>query len=107
MDQIEFLVRYGDWYLSSEESGVRLEILLTRYYAHLADCFIKLCDRDIWKYHNDRMLEIGLKIGHKRLAIAVMAKILDLVLNPKQSIEKLLRRMNRPSREAPGTRVAV
>jgi hypothetical protein len=45
-----------------------------------------------WRLHREGLEELGYSIYSPRLATAVVAKFLDLALNPKTTVEKVVRR---------------
>ncbi len=92
LNRVGFLVDYGQIYLASEEWEKRFEELLDEYYHYLALAVVNLFPARFWDYHNRRLREIGLKFQRGRLAKAVAFKLADLLLNPKQTVEKILRR---------------
>ena len=94
VDQIEFLVTYGDTYLTPEEFEKRMEELLAVYYEYLAVGVVNFRNSKFWDYHKNRMHGIGIDLSYSRIAKATIAKLLDLLLNPKQTIEKILRRIS-------------
>ena len=93
VDQIEFLVSYGPIYLNQDEIEARLKDLLSFYYEYLASAIVNFRDREFWHYHKDRMRDIGINIDYGALAKATLVKLIDLTLNPKQAVEKALRRV--------------
>jgi hypothetical protein len=94
VDRIEFLVTYGDTCLTPEEFGKCMEELLAVYYEYLAVEVVNFRNRKFWDYHKNRMHEIGIGLSYSRIAKATIWKLLDLLLNPKQTIEKILRRIS-------------
>lgn len=98
VDKIEFLVRYGPYYLSKEECEVRLEAIMEEYYQHLADSTISCWDPAFNRYHRSRMVAMGLEISSRKLAMAIAAKIVNGIFNPKLLGEKIVRRFiaNKP-----------
>lgn len=89
---------YGPWCLSADELDRRLNELLEEYYRFLAICLINLRDKKFWNFHKTRLNEVGCSLDHIKLAKAVSAKMLDLLLNPKETVERLLRRSQRQRR---------
>ena len=94
VDRIEFLVTYGDKYLTPEEFEKHMEELLAVYYESLAVGVVNFRNRKFWDYHKNRMHGIGIDLSYSRIAKATIGKLLDLLLNPKQTIEKTLRRIS-------------
>ena len=86
------LSTYGSSYLNPDEIDCRLEELLGEYYKFLAISAVNFRDSKFWKYHRKRLQDVGHPLDRGRLAWAICMKIADLVFNPKQTIERMLRR---------------
>ncbi|MGH2398044.1 MAG: hypothetical protein ACRDFW_13945, partial [bacterium] len=86
------LVEYGPSYLTPSELNRRLQEVLNDYYRFLGVSFFHFRDAAFWAYHKKRLAECGHRFSYLRLAMAVGAKGADLLLNPKQTVEKVLRR---------------
>jgi hypothetical protein len=91
--RISDLREYGPSFLTSQELGQRLSELMDIYYEVLAVSAVNFRKKDYWKYHKKRLSELGFPFDRIRLAKAVFGKVLDLLLNPKQTIEKSLKRL--------------
>jgi len=50
-------------------------------------------DKEFWNYHKMRLQELGHPLSYSRLAKVLSTKILDLLLNPKKTVENLARRV--------------
>jgi glycosyltransferase involved in cell wall biosynthesis len=87
------LVTYGPNYLTREELDKRIDEVLDKYYKFLAVSALHFRDRGFWAYHKERMSECGYPFSSARFLKALGAKAIDLSLNPKASIEKLVRRI--------------
>ncbi len=87
------LLTYGPWYLSAEEIEKRVHELLDEYYEFLAVSAVNLRDKKFWSYHKRRLKELGHPLDSMKLSAAVSAKLADLVLNPKTTVERALRRV--------------
>ena len=88
------LLAYGKFYLLEHEREKRLKNLVHEYYAFLAISAVNFKKGQFWSYHRRRLKELGYPLSTLRLGWAVGMKVLDLVLNPKQTVERLGRRMN-------------
>ncbi len=86
------LMEYGGEWLSPKEIERRREEILETYYGFLASHVFRRSPGDFWDYHRKRLSDTGNPFSKARLARAVVAKLLNLLLNPKQSVEKLLAR---------------
>lgn len=90
---------YGPFYLEPEELERGIERLMNNYYDFLALSAIRFRDTPFWSYHRTRLKDIGRPLDGIRLAKAVAAKVLDLLLNPKQTSGMLLKRLAREVRQ--------
>lgn len=88
---VEELVRFGPAYLSPEEYQGRLARELDDYYAFLAEVKVKRQGADVFAYHDEQMKKLGMPISRARLARAIGAAVIDRLLNPKRTLEGLLR----------------
>jgi glycosyltransferase involved in cell wall biosynthesis len=88
------LATYGGNYLTAAEIQVRTQELLDEYYRFLAISAVNFREEKFWKYHKTRLAELGHPLALSRLAGAVSNKVFDLVLNPKMTVERILRRVN-------------
>lgn len=88
------IYEYGRFYLDKVEMEKRLDAVLRDYYDLLAVGAIHLKDRRFWEYHKDILDQSGSPLSVTRLTMAVCMKLADLTLNPKQTLEKILLRMD-------------
>jgi glycosyltransferase involved in cell wall biosynthesis len=86
------LSTYGPNYLSPAEITARTQELLDEYYRFLAISAVNFRERKFWDYHSKRLRDVGHPLNGAKLAKAVCAKLFDLALNPKQTVERVLRR---------------
>ena len=86
------LVHYGSVYLTPAEFNQRLEEVLDEYYGFLGVSVFHNRDKAFWDYHKRRLAELGHPLSEVRLASAGLGKFMDLLLNPKQTVEKMLRK---------------
>jgi glycosyltransferase involved in cell wall biosynthesis len=91
--KINDLLVYGSSFMSQLEAQNRLNDLLEDYYRFLAVAAVNLKGGKFWAYHKDRLREFGYPLNGLRLCKAVSLKLLDLLFNPKTTIEILLKRM--------------
>jgi hypothetical protein len=91
--KISDLHSYGPFFLEPREREKRIEALLKEYYEKLALYAIHFRDKDFWNYTKRRLREVGVPFSGARLAKAISAKALDLLLNPKDTSERFLRRL--------------
>jgi hypothetical protein len=92
LDRIRILSEFGLDFLTPSERDRRLNELLSDYFDRLAvECF-HFPDREFWRLHREMLDELGYSLYNRRFARAIAAKFLDLALNPKATIERILRR---------------
>ena len=83
---------YGPRYLSKEELGKRTDDALRSYCKIVAAGIINFKGREFWKYHKAILEESGCPRVWLYLGRAFCMKVADLLFNPKQTLEKVLRR---------------
>lgn len=83
------LLEYGPAHLTSAELSGRRDEMLCDYYKFLAVSVFHHRGRAFWDYHRQRLNETGYPLSRIRLTKDVIAKLLDLLLNPKQTVEKV------------------
>ena len=91
LSKISDLCEYGPSYMTVGELQARLKELLNDHYEILAASAINFRDRTFWAHQRKRLSELGLPFRPTALAKAIIIKALGLLLNPKQTAEKLLR----------------
>jgi glycosyltransferase involved in cell wall biosynthesis len=84
---------YGPFFLASDEIEKRTNELMDKYYDTLAFSAVHFREKTYWDYHRRRLSEIGRPFSNIRLARAVSARILGLLLNPGETSQKFLRRL--------------
>ncbi len=94
LDRIELLSKYGPRYLTHDQLERRMKELLRDYYKYLAVAAVNLRSEEFWTYHRTRLKGMGYRLRGLRLTGSICMKLLDLLLNPKHTIDKLLRRLN-------------
>jgi glycosyltransferase involved in cell wall biosynthesis len=85
------LLTYGSFYLTEIEVKKRLGVLLDSYYTYLAHEFLKLRNRDFWSYHRNKLRELGYPLDKLRLSKAILLTLIGWSLNPKSTVENLLK----------------
>ena len=99
---VEELVRFGPIYLTEEEQKLRLREATKAYYRFLAQSVLELRDKELWDYHRGRLHELGVGIDYFKLSRYVLYRMVDYLLNPKRTIEGLVRRVAKRNRPAAG-----
>ena len=89
---LQLLVAHGSDYLTPRELDLRLRRHVAEYYRFLGVSLIKRrSDRPFWEYHAKKLGESGVGFSRTRVAVAALRDITAAALNPKISLEKLLR----------------
>jgi glycosyltransferase involved in cell wall biosynthesis len=86
------LTKYGPKYLSEEELTLAIREHLEQYYRYLGWQVFKGRDRDFWGLHRAKLAALGYPLSAVRLGAHALSYLLDRVLNPKSTLEKILRR---------------
>jgi glycosyltransferase involved in cell wall biosynthesis len=89
--KINDLLVYGSSFMSRPEAEQRLKDLLEEYYRLLAVGAVNFKGGKFWAYHKGRLREFGYPLNTLRLGKAVSLKVLELLLNPMNTIEILVR----------------
>ena len=89
--QISDLLEYGGKFMSTDERDRRLDQLMDVYYKFLASSALRFREWQFWTYHKERLKELGYPLSVMRLSKAISIKLLALLLNPKHTVESLLR----------------
>jgi glycosyltransferase involved in cell wall biosynthesis len=87
------VLTYGPAYLTGAEIDKRVRHILDEYYKYLASSYGRLRNKDFWSYHKTRLEELGHPIDRFRLAKAFLARLPDLLLNPKNTVERYVKRL--------------
>lgn len=90
---IDDCLTYGSLYLTKDECEARVDQLVDAYYRYLAINALKFRDRAFWDYHARRLQELGLPLDRVRLSKGISLKLIDLMLNPKETVQLVIGRM--------------
>jgi glycosyltransferase involved in cell wall biosynthesis len=93
LDRLRILIETGPEFLTPDELERRLKEQLSDYYRVLAVGCFNFRDREFWAIHREGLGELGYSIYDPKFAKAIVAKFLDLTLNPKATAEKIVRRV--------------
>jgi glycosyltransferase involved in cell wall biosynthesis len=92
IDRLQFIHQYGTLYLEQCEMEALIRKVSTSCYRGMAHDAINLRWQRSWNYHRSRFEAMGFRVNRLRMATAICAKGIDLLLNPKQTIERVSRR---------------
>jgi len=86
------ILTYGAYYLDERELKICLNRHLSAYYDFLASSLLRGGrDRQFWSYHKLKLMESGVRLDYRRLARRTLARIGSAALNPKFTIEELVK----------------
>lgn len=86
------VIKYGPFYLSTEELERLLKKQLNDYYQFLGVNLFRFRGREFWDYHKSRLEELGHPITIPKLLKGIIIKFLREAVNPEQAIRKICRR---------------
>jgi glycosyltransferase involved in cell wall biosynthesis len=84
--------KYGPIYLTKAECERRIADLLESYYRYLSISALKRREKEFWAYHSTRLRELGFPLDRMRLLRGILSKVVDLLSNPKGTMQLLARR---------------
>jgi len=87
------LTEYGPVYLTQDEQSRYIAEHLQRYYRYLAREVFRRRGADFWAFHRKKLAALGYPLSRMRVSAQALAFLLDLALNPKTTVTKLLRRL--------------
>jgi glycosyltransferase involved in cell wall biosynthesis len=90
-EHLLYLEHYGAKYLTQKELKERIHEHLDNYYGFLARSVLTK-NREFWIYHKHQLKAAGCPLNRARLLKSLVGRLLDKLLNPKQTIEGLLAR---------------
>ena len=88
--KMEFLYKYGKFYLNQLEYNDRYNSLMEEYYDYLGWKYVMHKKRDFWEFHEKELLKIDIKLNKYRIFKHSIKYILDMILNPKKTIEYVI-----------------
>jgi glycosyltransferase involved in cell wall biosynthesis len=97
LTDVSMVKKYGRCYLSDEEYNRQLGLKLDRYYEVLARNLFRRKATELWAYHRSRLEQIGEPLKISRLAKALVGLSFDRLLNPKRTIESVIRKLRSAS----------
>lgn len=102
------LVAHGPDYLTEKEFDHCLRGLVSKYYNLLAVSLLRgRRDTKFWEYHKRKMTEAGVGFSRVRLATATFTRLARALVNPNETVEKLLRGMDSVSSAKGSTGTAI
>ena len=89
---LNILLTYGRDYLTVEEYEARLHRHVCEYYRFLGKSVMLNHNTTFWDYHMTRLAELGVGFSRARLVKGTLQTLLGALLNPKDSVGRLLKR---------------
>jgi glycosyltransferase involved in cell wall biosynthesis len=89
---ISDVLEYGGAFLSKDERDKRFDELMEEYYRFLARSALLFRERPFWVHHKQWLSKLGYPLSITRLSKAIFMKLVDLLLNPKDTVERLVGR---------------
>lgn len=86
------LDNYGAKYLDNAELDSRVRKAVDDYYRYLGKQVFLRRDAEFWRFHRQKLVEVGRPLNRAKLAVAAAGVLLDAALNPKRTTEALIRR---------------
>lgn len=84
--------KYGRIYLSDIEYLKKEKDIEHKYYSYLGKKIFTNKDKEFWKFHLSELEKVGIFIDKPKLIISALMYLLDMGLNPKKTIEYMLRK---------------
>lgn len=91
LDRLIIIERYGRSFLAEREFVEQLAKIRREHERFLAKCVLKFRGQPLWKYHRDGLRTIDRAMPWPGIAVQGVDIILDLLLNPKATLGRLLR----------------
>jgi len=90
LHEVQIVRQYGPRFLTPEEFSERWGELTRKYFRFLGGAALRGRPAEFWRYHREGLAEIGIGLSRGRIAALACAAAVDLVLNPKATVERLL-----------------
>jgi glycosyltransferase involved in cell wall biosynthesis len=87
------LKKYGPFYLSLKEYEECLKCYMKGYYAFLAKSVFYQREKQILDYHKNSMKDLGYSFSGIKLLEALFLEVADILFNPKETLERVTRRI--------------
>ncbi|NKE72118.1 glycosyltransferase family 2 protein [Candidatus Manganitrophus noduliformans] len=93
LGKIIILEKYGQSYLGRDEHERLLNETWQSYYQLLANGVFELREKKFWSFTMNMRKAAGHPLSIPKLIVAILSKLFDALLNPKNSLERILRRL--------------
>jgi len=97
-DRVHEVTKFGPIFLTDQEYRVRLKEVTLAYYRMLGRSVVPLRNREFWDYHLRHVKAMGYPLNYTRIALHALLRVLDLLGNPKRTIENVIQRISQKRR---------
>jgi len=87
---LQVLAKHGPDYLTASELEARVERHLIEYYRFLGKRIVMGANQKFWEYHRRQLTGSAYGFSRLRLVRGILAYWSDALLNPKETVEKIL-----------------
>ena len=101
------LTKYGPIYLEEREYEKCLQDHMESYYRFLAQSLLYRMDKELIEYHKSGLRSIGYAFSRAKLLAVLGLEVLDILGNPKNTLERMARRIRRFVREGTAPEVCA
>jgi glycosyltransferase involved in cell wall biosynthesis len=91
-DEVHEVTKFGPIVLTDDEFKARLEEVTRNYYRMLGRSVVPPRNREFWDYHFKHVKALGYPLSSARIAWYAALRLLDLIGNPKRTVENMIRR---------------
>lgn len=95
------VTKFGPEFLGPEEFEVRLKEVTQDYYRMLGHACIPPRKAEFWDYHLRYVKEMGHPLSYPRIGLHAVLRLLDMICNPKRTIESMLGKIWKKIQSAP------
>lgn len=93
---LQLLIAHAPHYLTQDEVQGLLRRLISRYYRFLGKSLLLGHDKTL-DYHKRKLIEAGVGFSWPRVVVGMLATLWHHAMNPKNTIDKLLKTRNSPN----------
>ena len=95
LHELILIKKYGPEVLSEEECERRTNELEKTYRKYLGEAVLSQRRDDFWEYHLRGLQQIGYQLNKRKLMRWAAGAMADLALNPKSTMERIVKRLKR------------
>jgi glycosyltransferase involved in cell wall biosynthesis len=100
--ELRAIIKFGEFYLSPEEFQRQKKGAEWRYYRYLGESILRRSSNEFWEFHKNGLRTINLKIDNIRVFAGALVVAIDWILNPKSTIEQILKLRKANIKTQPG-----